>query len=67
MAEVPNDGVVLLVTTFSRAQKYIPIVEKQLDALWVDHPLCYFLTDSDAQQVRDILTVRDADWVGMFL
>src|ERR1700730_12174332 len=64
---MPNDEVVLLVTTFSRAEKYIPIIEKLLNELWVDHPSCYFLTDGDEQQAKSVLAVRDGDWVEMFL
>ena len=62
-----NDEVVLLVTTFSRVEKYIPIIENLLNRLWVDHPPCYFLTDGDAQKNKSVLALCRGDWVGMFL
>src|SRR5271166_6347167 len=67
MIETPSDDIVFLVTTFTRAAKYIPAVTKLIDAHWPDHPLCYFLTDGGVQLTASFLVVRDADWVEMFL
>jgi hypothetical protein len=55
--------VVLVVTSHTRTEKYIPLVRDCLATFWPEHPRCYFLTDGTTQAAEDVWNVPDLAWV----
>jgi len=61
---VERDGTVaLIVTTYSRTEKYIPLVRALLDTFWREHPFLTFLTDGDTQPAADVMSIPGLTWV----
>ena len=61
-----RDGVLLLVTTNRRAERFIPHVRAALDLTWPSRPRCLFVTDGDAAGA-DILRGSSTDFVPLAL
>lgn len=58
------DGtIILLVTSHSRTDKYIPLVRNLLAAFWAEHPRCCFLTDGTSQAAADVLSFPGLAWI----
>jgi len=57
---------ILLVSTFSSLQKYLPVIDAALDQCWKGHPTSRFLTDTPTAHPNTIV-FEDSCWTELFL
>lgn len=66
MRDVPGcETIVTLVTSYTRTEKYIPLVRNLLDTFWTGRQRRYFLTDGASQTGDDILSFPGLVWVDL--
>jgi hypothetical protein len=63
-ADVTNT--VILVTTQSKAARYLPLVRSAIDAFWAGHPPVRFLTDGGAEPGPDVYVGSESQFVPLF-
>jgi hypothetical protein len=58
---------VILVSTHSKAARYLPMVRSAIDRFWADRPPVRFLTDGGVEHAADVYIEPEADFVPLLI